>query len=48
MQSLSELRLIHARLLEDHDFTTALLQQRETEIAELDRQQAEAQETISP
>ena len=46
-QSLSELRLIHARLLEDHGSTTALLRQREAEIAELDRQQVEAQETIS-
>ena len=46
-QSLSELRLIHARLLEDHGSTTALLRQREVEIAELDRKQVEAQETIS-
>ena len=41
------MRLTHARLLEDHGSTTALLRQREAEIAELDRQQAEAQETIS-
>ena len=46
-QSLSELRLIHARLLEDHGSTTALLRQREAEIADLDRKQVEAQETIS-
>ena len=46
-QSLSELRLVHARLLEDHGSTSALLRQRETEIAELDRQQVEAQEIIS-
>ena len=46
-QSLSELRLVHARLLEEHGATTALLRRRESEIAELDRQQAEAQETIS-
>ncbi|KAF8808803.1 hypothetical protein BYT27DRAFT_7188276 [Phlegmacium glaucopus] len=46
-QSLSELRLVHARLLEEHGATTALLRRREAEIAELDRQQVEAQETIS-
>ena len=46
-QSLSELRLIHARLLEEHGATTALLRQREAEIAELTRQQVEAQEIIS-
>ena len=46
-QSLSELRLTHARLLEDHGSTTALLRQREAEIAELDRKQVEAQEIIS-
>jgi mitotic spindle assembly checkpoint protein MAD1 len=46
-QSLSELRLIHARLLEEHGAITALLRQREVEIAELARQQAEAKETIS-
>ena len=41
------MRLIHARLLEDHGSTSALLRQREAEIAELDRKQVEAQETIS-
>jgi mitotic spindle assembly checkpoint protein MAD1 len=41
------LRLIHARLLEDHGSTAALLRQREAEIAELDRKQVEAHETIS-
>jgi len=46
-QSLSELRLVHARLLEEHGATTALLRRREAEIVELDRQQVEAQETIS-
>lgn len=46
-QSLSELRLIHARLLEEHGATTALLRQRETELVELERQQVEAQEAIS-
>jgi mitotic spindle assembly checkpoint protein MAD1 len=46
-QSLSELRLTHARLLEEHGATTALLRQREAEIAELARLQAEAQETMS-
>ena len=46
-QSLSDLRLVHARLLEDHNSTTVLLRQRETDIADLD-QQVEAQETILP
>lgn len=46
-QSLSELRLIHARLLEEHGATTALLRRREAEMAELDRQHLEAQGTIS-
>ena len=46
-QSLSSLRLTHARLLEDHGSTTALLLQRETEITELAQKQASAQETIS-
>ena len=42
-QSLSELRLIHARLSEDHGSTGALLlRQREAEIAELDRKQVKA------
>ena len=41
--SLSELRLVHPRLLEDHVSTTALLPQREAVIVELDRQQTEAQ-----
>ena len=43
----SDLRLVHARLLEDHNSTTVLLRQRETDIADLD-QQVEAQETILP
>ena len=45
MPSLSELRLIHARRLEDHVSTTALLPhwQREAVIVELDRRQVEAQ-----
>ena len=46
-QSLSELRLIHARLLEGNGATIALLRQREAELAELTRQQVESQEIIS-
>ena len=46
-QSLFDLRLVHTRFLEDHSSTSALSRQRETDIAELDRQQVEAQETIS-
>ncbi|KAF8970914.1 spindle assembly checkpoint component Mad1 [Flammula alnicola] len=46
-QTLSDLRLVHARLLEDHGATSALLRQRETELADVERREAQAQETIA-
>jgi mitotic spindle assembly checkpoint protein MAD1 len=45
-QSLSALRLTHARLLEDHGATKALLRQREAEITALEQHKSEAQHTI--
>ena len=45
-QSLSELRLVHARLLEDHGINLALLRKREAELADADERNAEANETI--
>jgi peptidoglycan hydrolase CwlO-like protein len=46
-QSLSALRLTHARLLEDHGANKALLRQREAEITALEQRESEAQHTIS-
>lgn len=40
-QALSALRLTHARLLEDHGATTALLRQREAQITRLEQQGSE-------
>ena len=45
-QNLSNLRLTYARLLEDHGANTALLRTREAEIAELEAQVQEGQQTI--
>jgi mitotic spindle assembly checkpoint protein MAD1 len=45
-QSLSALRLTHARLLEDHGATKALLRQREAEIAAFEQRESEAQHTV--
>ncbi|KAI0357178.1 MAD-domain-containing protein [Trametes cingulata] len=45
-QSLSTLRLAHARLLEEHGSNVALLRHREQELAESQTREAEAQDTI--
>ncbi|TFK81214.1 MAD-domain-containing protein [Polyporus arcularius HHB13444] len=45
-QSLSSLRLAHARLMEEHGSNVALLRHREQEITELQTRDAEAQETL--
>ncbi|KAJ3497243.1 hypothetical protein NLJ89_g10374 [Agrocybe chaxingu] len=45
-QTLTDLRLTHARLLEDHGATVALLRQREAELADLERREAQAQQAI--
>ncbi|TFY74117.1 hypothetical protein EWM64_g9895, partial [Hericium alpestre] len=45
-QSLSELRLAHARLLEEHGVNLALLRRREAELAEANDQATQATETI--
>ncbi|KAI0822086.1 MAD-domain-containing protein [Trametes gibbosa] len=45
-QSLSALRLTHARLLEEHGSNTALLRHREQELSELQARESSAQETI--
>ncbi|KDQ58198.1 hypothetical protein JAAARDRAFT_129691 [Jaapia argillacea MUCL 33604] len=41
-QSLSSLRMAHARLLEDHGATSALLRQREAELADAQRRESES------
>ncbi|KAA1476387.1 hypothetical protein DENSPDRAFT_867280 [Dentipellis sp. KUC8613] len=46
-QSLSELRLIHAQLLEEHGVNLALLRRREAELAEANDRNNEAAETIA-
>ncbi|KDR71884.1 hypothetical protein GALMADRAFT_143649 [Galerina marginata CBS 339.88] len=46
-QNLTDLRLAHARLLEEHGATNALLRQREAELAEFERRETQAQQTIS-
>ena len=45
-QTLSDLRLSHARLLEEHGANTALLRQREAYILESEQRETELQETI--
>ncbi|KAI0631745.1 MAD-domain-containing protein [Trametes polyzona] len=45
-QSLSTLRLAHARLLEEHGSNVALLRHREQELVESQQREADAQETI--
>ena len=45
-QTLSDLRLTHARLLEEHGGTVALLRSREAEISDLTRREAEALDTV--
>ena len=45
-QTLSDLRLTHARLLEEHGGTVALLRSREAEILDLTRREAEALATV--
>lgn len=45
-QSLSALRLTHARLLEEHGATKALLRQREAEITAFEQRESEAQYAI--
>ncbi|PPQ94910.1 hypothetical protein CVT25_004396 [Psilocybe cyanescens] len=46
-KTLSDLRLTHARLLEEHGATVALLRQREAELADYERQDAQSQQNIS-
>jgi mitotic spindle assembly checkpoint protein MAD1 len=45
-KNLSDLRLAHARLLEEHGANVALLRRRETEIRDLERRESEAQLAI--
>ncbi|KAI0324181.1 MAD-domain-containing protein [Cubamyces sp. BRFM 1775] len=45
-QSLAALRLAHARLLEEHGSSVALLQHREQELSESQAREAEAEDTI--
>ncbi|KAF8873896.1 spindle assembly checkpoint component Mad1 [Infundibulicybe gibba] len=45
--SLSLLRLTHAKLLEEHGATSALLRRRDAELAELERREASSQATIT-
>jgi len=45
-QTLTSLRLEHARLLEEHGASVALLRQREAELADFERREAQAQQTI--
>lgn len=45
-QNLSELRLTHARLLEEHGASLALLRSREAELADAERRDAESRLTI--
>lgn len=46
-QTLTALRLEHARLLEEHGASVALLRQREAELADFERRDAQAREMIS-
>jgi mitotic spindle assembly checkpoint protein MAD1 len=45
-QTLSQLRLTHARLLEEHGVTVALLRQREADVHEADRRVSEVDDTV--
>ncbi|KAF9475572.1 MAD-domain-containing protein [Pholiota conissans] len=45
-QTLSDLRLSHAKLLEDHGATSALLKQREAQLADLEERDAGSQKRI--
>ncbi|KAJ2918857.1 hypothetical protein MD484_g1475, partial [Candolleomyces efflorescens] len=45
-QTLSTLRLTHAKLLEEHGSTSALLKRREAELANLEKRETETQEVI--
>ncbi|KAF9499241.1 hypothetical protein BDN71DRAFT_1411372 [Pleurotus eryngii] len=45
--ALTELRLAHARLLEEHGATTATLRERDSRVGALTRELAESQETIT-
>ena len=45
-QSLSDLRLTHARLLEEHGATAALLRQSEAQLEKYERREVELQDTI--
>lgn len=45
-QTLAEIRLAHARLLEEHGAGTALLRRRESEIKDLERREAEIRQTV--
>ena len=46
-QTLTSLRLEHARLLEEHGATVALLRQREAEMVDFERRDAQAQQMVS-
>lgn len=46
-QALSDLRLSHARLLEEHGATVALLRVREARVMECEHQESELQETVA-
>jgi len=46
-QTLSDLRLAHARLLEEHGATSALLRQREAELAEYEQRETQTRQTIT-
>ncbi|KAH9475542.1 Spindle assembly checkpoint component mad1 [Psilocybe cubensis] len=46
-KALSDLRLAHARLLEEHGSTVALLRQREAELADYERREAQSTQNIS-
>ncbi|RXW17677.1 hypothetical protein EST38_g8182 [Candolleomyces aberdarensis] len=46
-QTLSTLRLAHAKLLEEHGSTAALLKRREAELANLEKREIETQEVIT-
>ncbi len=45
-QTLADLRLTHARLLEEHGTIVSLLRQREVQLTELEQRESEAQESI--
>ena len=45
-QTLADLRLTHARLLEEHGRTVSLLRQREVQLTDLEHRESQAQENI--